>query len=333
MLTPTSMAPTVGILESVKLALEGLGALVAPLLVYGLGVRGALICVGLPLMLLVPLMWTRIHAADSVGLGRSRSVRLLHQVPLFHVADMSLLEDIASRVTHEHYRSGDEIIREGDVGDRFYVVEEGTAQVSMSGYAIGDMGPGSSFGDKALLRNARRAATVVALSDLSLVTLSRDDFLATVNGNDRGEEVTGDWATISPRNPADVAAWNDKTLAEVFRRLALFSQLSTRTLLDVARAAHVMTWPGGSDLTVQGTAGNEFHVILDGRTQVLVDGRLVGELLPGDAFGEIALLHDVPRVATVTAMTPVTTCTLTKEQFVGCVRESRDVEQASDLLT
>jgi CRP-like cAMP-binding protein len=309
---PVIRAKTVGVLESVKFALEGIGAIVAPLLVYLLGIRGALIAVGFPLLLLIAISWRRIHAADAVGVDRSKIVNLLYQVPALHVPDMSLMEDVASRVTPMQYRAGGEIICEGEEGDRFYVIASGTVQVSMSGYPIGDLGPGGSFGERALLRNARRSATVTAVTDTSLLTLSRSDFLsATQGGPQRGERVGRSAEGNAPKS----VQWTPKLVAEILADQILFGRLTTRSILDLAHAADVSHWAPGSDIIVQGDPGEAFYVILEGRTRVAIDGSVVNELHPGDAFGEISLLHDVPRRATVTAVTSVTVCTLTRQQF------------------
>jgi CRP-like cAMP-binding protein len=332
MLTPASLAPTIGILESVKLALEGVGALSAWVLVSLFGIRGALICAGLPLPVTMALMWRRIYAADAVGSDRSMTVALLHRVPLFHVGDMSFIEDVASRVRPEQVRAGVEVIHEGDEGDRFFVIVEGRARVSMSDYPIGDLGPGDVFGERALLRNARRAASVSALTDLSLLTLSRYDFLATVNGSGSTDEPPTGPPLVTSLGSGD-DEWTTKMLVQVLGSLALFNKLTLRAVEDLAGMAVVSTCAEGHTLTVQGEEGREFHVILEGKTEVTINGRVVSELRPGDAFGEIALLHNVPRSATVTALTAVTTCTLTREAFSAGIQLSAFASSATDLVS
>jgi CRP-like cAMP-binding protein len=77
----------------------------------------------------------------------------------------------------------------------------------------------------------------------------------------------------------------------------------------------------------QGEPGDGFYVITEGRAEVLGDGALVGTLDPGDPFGEIALLHDVPRTATIRAATDVTVFALEREDFLDAlagIRASAD---------
>ena len=75
-------------------------------------------------------------------------------------------------------RAGEAIVREGEVGDRFYVIESG--EVEILGRTFG---PGESFGEIALLRDVPRTATVTAVTDVALVTLERDIFVAAVTGH------------------------------------------------------------------------------------------------------------------------------------------------------
>ena len=74
------------------------------------------------------------------------------------------------------------MFRKGDHGDRFYVVEEGEVEIEGTAH-----GPGSFFGEIALLRDVPRTATVTARTDVRLLTLDRDEFLAAVTGHEPAE--------------------------------------------------------------------------------------------------------------------------------------------------
>jgi CRP-like cAMP-binding protein len=104
-------------------------------------------------------------------------------------------------------------------------------------------------------------------------------------------------------------------------RVPLFSHCSKRDLQTVARNAEVLDVPEGARIVSQGDAGNAFYVILDGSAIVARNGARVGELLPGDYFGELALLDPAPRNADVVAQTPVHVARLMVKPFRQMLRD------------
>ncbi len=80
------------------------------------------------------------------------------------------------------------IIREGEPGDRFYIIAEGRTRASKDGKQLREMGAGESFGEIALLRRIPRTATVTATSRVEVRTLAREEFLAAVTGNPESVE-------------------------------------------------------------------------------------------------------------------------------------------------
>ena len=89
------------------------------------------------------------------------------------------------------------MIVQGEAGERFYVISDGEATVSVDGVQHARLGPGDSFGEIALLRDVPRTATVTAASELSLLALERDDFIAAVTGHAPSSEAAG--AVVSSR--------------------------------------------------------------------------------------------------------------------------------------
>jgi CRP/FNR family transcriptional regulator, cyclic AMP receptor protein len=102
---------------------------------------------------------------------------------------------------------------------------------------------------------------------------------------------------------------------EALRSVPLFDALSRKELAALAKAGDELDIPEGKVLTAEGTAGSEFFVLLRGEARVSHDGQDLGLMGPGDFFGEIALLEDVPRTATVTAATPSRIFVLTRQRF------------------
>src|SRR6185503_18125075 len=87
------------------------------------------------------------------------------------------------RSAWEEAPAGATVIRQGDRGDRFYVIAEGSAEIVADGRLVADARPGGFFGEIALLRDTPRMATVQARTDLRLLTLDRTDFLAGVGSH------------------------------------------------------------------------------------------------------------------------------------------------------
>jgi CRP/FNR family transcriptional regulator, cyclic AMP receptor protein len=102
---------------------------------------------------------------------------------------------------------------------------------------------------------------------------------------------------------------------DLIKGVPLFSHTSKKELAAIAAEADELTLPAGKALTQQGERGREFMVIVDGGAKVEKDGKLVNELGPSDFLGEIALLSDVPRTATVTTTQETTVLVLTDRAF------------------
>ena len=98
-------------------------------------------------------------------------------------------------------------------------------------------------------------------------------------------------------------------------RFPLFAALGEEERELVAEAAEVVEVPVGEHLTREGEFGYQFFAIVAGRAEVRRDGQLVGELGPGDVFGEVALLITGRRLASVTALTPMRLIVLFQHEF------------------
>ena len=164
-LLDTPLLPRVtGAIESAKLALEGLGALVGPVLASTLGIRWALALAGLPLPAVVLVGRKLLHRLDDTASERTHVLALLHEVPFLESLDMAALESLAGRVTQLSVPSGSDVVRQGEQGDRFYVVKSGRADVLVDDFRVGSVATGDYFGERALLRDVPRMATITSLA-------------------------------------------------------------------------------------------------------------------------------------------------------------------------
>lgn len=101
----------------------------------------------------------------------------LKKVPLFHGLTPTQIATIGSLLESKTVRLGTAVIKEGSRGSRFFIIESGKASVTKQGKRIAVLGPGDHFGELALLDTVPRRATVIAMTDLSLLAIDRAEFL------------------------------------------------------------------------------------------------------------------------------------------------------------
>jgi MFS family permease len=166
-----------GALQGLLRATLGIGALIAPGLVALVGPEWALVVTGAVLPALTLLTRPRLRAIDREA-SAPEATELLRRVSLLASLPEPVLERLAREATPVDVAAGVPIVREGEVGDRFYVIRSGT--VSILGRTFG---PGEGFGEIALLRDVPRTATASAVTDVELVALEREQFVAAVTGH------------------------------------------------------------------------------------------------------------------------------------------------------
>jgi CRP-like cAMP-binding protein len=113
---------------------------------------------------------------------------------------------------------------------------------------------------------------------------------------------------------------------ELIRHAPLFAHLSKRELEQIAQLADEIDLRAGKEMTKQGSRGREFFVLLEGDADVEKDGRTINTLGAGDFFGEIALVSDTPRTATVTATSPVRALVITDRSFKRLMRDMPEIQ-------
>ena len=113
---------------------------------------------------------------------------------------------------------------------------------------------------------------------------------------------------------------------ELIRSVPLFSHCSKRELAKIASLADELDFPESETLIKEGERGREFFVLIEGTVDVRQRGRKLAPRGRPECFGEIALILDVPRTATVTTTSPVRALVLTDRAFWGLVGRSPDIQ-------
>lgn len=189
-----------GVLQGLMLATTAVGALVTPLLVSALGPAWAFATIGLLLPAAVVVAWRPLAAIDRSARIAVEPLELLRGIPIFAPLPTPVVERLASLATEVHVPAMSAVFTQGDDGDRFYVIAEGTAAVEIDGAEASTLAPGGFFGEIALLRDVPRTATVRAVDELRLYALERDDFIAAVTGHAPSREAAD--SVVAARLPA-----------------------------------------------------------------------------------------------------------------------------------
>src|SRR4051794_4067509 len=116
------------------------------------------------------------------------------------------------------------------------------------------------------------------------------------------------------------------TKVDALARAPLFEGFSRKELGQLAQVSEDMEVDAGKVLCKEGESGEEFFVIVEGEAEVTKNGEMLAVRQGGEFFGEIALIQDSPRMATVTAKTPLRFFVLTRPAFRHLIRDNPDVE-------
>jgi MFS family permease len=177
------LARIFGILEESFQGAFGLGSLLVSWLIASRGPEFALVVAGLWLPAVVVVASRSIWRIDRSATVPAERLSLLRAIPMFASLSPATAEWLARNLVPVWVDAGGWIIREGDVGDRFYIVDEGEVGFFVGGRRVGRESCGSCFGEIALLRDIPRTASVLALTDVSLFALDRGPFIEAVTGH------------------------------------------------------------------------------------------------------------------------------------------------------
>ena len=182
-----SLARVFGVAEAGSQTAVALGSIAAPLLIAAFGIRAALLATALVVPVVVIARWRSAQRLDAGAVVPERELRALRAVDLFAPLPLATVETLALRTVARVVRAGEQILRVGEVGSRFYVIGNGAVE-ARAGPVVRSMGPGEYFGEIALLRDVPRTAAVLAETDGLLYVLEREQFLSAVTGQVRSAQ-------------------------------------------------------------------------------------------------------------------------------------------------
>jgi MFS family permease len=175
------------------------GGVLASLLVERTDIRVALVVAGAILPIVALLLWSRASRLDDEYVIPEAQLDVLRGLPIFAPLSLAALEHVAAGLTETRHAAATNIISEGDPGEAFFVVIDGTAEVIERGQHQADLGPSASFGEIALIRGTPTPATVRATTDVRAYRLPSAHFLSAVTGHPHS--ATGDQVITDPAAP------------------------------------------------------------------------------------------------------------------------------------
>jgi len=205
--------------------------------------------------------------------------------------------------------SGTVIIQQGEVGDYFYVVEDGNISFAVDGNHVGACQRGASFGELALLYNCPRAATCIANTDCKLWKVDQRTFRYMLANNNASQE---------------------KEVLDVLRKVQFLADLDKELLVKIADALTTVSFQRGDRIINKGDVGEVFYILKEGKVKVhdigFGDSQYVDQVLnPGDFFGERALLTGDPRMANITAEVASVALCLSRDEFEKTIGPLQDL--------
>ncbi|KAI8512368.1 PREDICTED: cAMP-dependent protein kinase regulatory subunit-like [Branchiostoma belcheri] len=229
---------------------------------------------------------------------------------LFSHLDDNERSDIFDAMFPVTHIAGERVIQQGDEGDNFYIIDQGEVDIYVDNEKVTSIGDGGSFGELALIYGTPRAATVKAKTDLKLWAIDRDTYRRILMGS-----------TMRKR----------KMYEEFLSKVSILESLDEWERLTIADALEPCQFDDSSEIVRQGEPGEDFFIITEGTAAVLQrrseneEYVEVGRLGPSDYFGEIALLLDRPRAATVVSRGPMKCVKLDRARFERVLGPCSDI--------
>jgi cGMP-dependent protein kinase len=269
---------------------------------------------------------------------------MIKDIPTISALPDATKREVSRKVKAVDFKAGQVIMRQGESGNAFYLIAEGICNVFQDGELISTLRSGDYMGEQALIKpNLLRTATVKALNHTKCFTMDNETFQAmTRSANlafvDRArterKALSDDHMSISDEDTdaGDDEAMNEDTLewlSACVQNNVLFKEHQRDTVMNILSKMKLKQVNADTNIITQGDDANcnEFYIIETGKCEVVKDGTAVDTIEHGAAFGELALVFNNPRTATIRALQPCQLWVLTRSRFK---RELRKVNQQFD---
>jgi CRP-like cAMP-binding protein len=266
------------------------------------------------------------EAADTSAVGQYTDK--LPGIPLFSFLDEDAFVAVLASLQLRRFAKGNVVIAEGQPGDSFFILAEGSVEVTRKvgpkTISLARLKPGAVFGEMALISKAPRTATVIASDDCDLLELKRASLEAEAQKLASVTQALKDFT-------------HERFLANLTATSPIFKPFPRSIRSEIVRKFKDFPVDPGDELIAEGEEGQGLFLVLKGNVEVSKkgpDGKVVlATLKEGDVFGEISLLQETPTTATCTAVTRGELLFLPKKDFASTLARHPELRDELSKIT
>ncbi len=249
-------------------------------------------------------------------------INVFSESPLFSHLPKETFAELEESFLTQQLETGAVLFRQGELGTDLFIIGEGAVKVVLEDehgreLLLNKYGPGKVFGELALFSQQPRAATIVATVPTTLYKLTRRSFLQFLE-------------TVENVDSESVADFSESLRQnykiQLLKRIDWFAAMSSAELVKIADVLHSEKFDRNDTLFQRGDPGDAFYIIIKGWVSAFVYSDedtmiILNQFGPGDIFGEMALLDNKPRSASIMALTPLEVLTLSRREFLAVLQE------------
>lgn len=287
-------------------------------------------------------------ATDSI-----KAWEVLASLPLLGKHNTKDFKELATKFETKTFEGGDVIFKQGDEGDGFYIIQAGECEVYREdNQLVATLSPGDYFGEMSLVNNAARTVTVKATKMSKVLRLARDSFTKlfpddtakTSRQHREGVSAESPENVSTQQNGHDNVAPEKKVKSDDIKKMilnavkynVLFMNLTASQMETIVNEMYLLDIEKGNKIITQGDVGNHCYVVEKGTFDIYVHDVNVASLGAGKCFGELALMYNAPRAATVMSTEPSKVWVIDRWAYRKCLKatgESRLQEVRAFLET
>jgi CRP-like cAMP-binding protein/Fe-S-cluster-containing hydrogenase component 2 len=253
----------------------------------------------------------------------------LIQMHLFAELSAEHINSLVAKSNKRQFSPGAIVCREGEYGDTFFAILEGSVEITINtaGYdslTLANLGEGDVFGEMAALSGYPRSATVSAKDDLSLLEISSEILKELMKISPKFREIIEEKYTV-------------RAVRTYLRKVPLFGNLSDTMLNQLEGKVKLKSFNQADVIFREGDPGDSLYIIRNGFVKITKKSgdkdQIIAYLAQGSYFGEMALLEDEKRSATVSAFTKVEIIQVVKDEFnTLLLTDPKLAEEVNDII-